>query len=276
VRLGLFLSLLGGWPEAYAGVVGAAQVVGLDSVWVPDHVLKVFGPVLDPLTPLAFLAGSTSRTKLGTGVLVLPYRHPVVLANVASTLDVLSGGRFVLGAGAGWNAAEFEALGMGVGERGRRTDEILECLQSLWSGEKSSFSSRVYSFSDAQIGTRPHTPGGSQVLVGGNSEAALRRTLRFAKGWMGFRDDPHSIRRVRDDLHRLSQEQDRDPEELEIETTINIKPQAPNEPRDTAQELIESLGQLKEAGASFCALSLSTMTRESPAWVAEEIAPNVS
>jgi Luciferase-like monooxygenase len=69
VRLGLFLSLLGGWPEAYAGVVGAAEVAGLDSVWVPDHVLKVFGPVLDPLTALAFLAGSTSRIKLGTGVL---------------------------------------------------------------------------------------------------------------------------------------------------------------------------------------------------------------
>ena len=85
MRLGLFLSLLGGRPEAYAGVVGAAEVAGLDSVWVPDHVLKVFGPVLDPLTALAFLAGSTSRIKLGTGVLVLSYRHPVVLANVAST-----------------------------------------------------------------------------------------------------------------------------------------------------------------------------------------------
>ena len=131
MRLGLFLSLLGGWPEAYAGVVGAAEVAGLHTVWVPDHVLKVFGPVLDSLTALAFLAGSTNRIKLGTGVLVLPYRHPVVLANVASTLDMLSGGRFVLGAGAGWNAAEFEALGMGVGERGRRPDEILECLQSL-------------------------------------------------------------------------------------------------------------------------------------------------
>jgi alkanesulfonate monooxygenase SsuD/methylene tetrahydromethanopterin reductase-like flavin-dependent oxidoreductase (luciferase family) len=101
MRLGLFLSSLGEGPEAYAGMVRAAEESGLDSVWVPDHVLKVFGPVLDPLTALAFLAGSTSRIELGTGVLVLPYRHPVPLANAASTLDVLSGGRFVLGAGAG-------------------------------------------------------------------------------------------------------------------------------------------------------------------------------
>jgi probable F420-dependent oxidoreductase len=272
----LFLSLLGGGPEAYAGVVGAAEVAGLDSVWVPDHVLKVFGPVLDPLTVLAFLAGSTSRIKLGTGVLVLPYRHPVALANVASTLDVLSGGRFVLGAGAGWNAAEFEALGMGVGERGRRTDEILECLQRLWSKERSSFSGQFYSFNDAQIGTRPTTPGGPPVLVGGKSEAALRRTLRFSKGWMGFRDDPDSIRNVRYGLHRLGEELDRDPEELEMGTTLNVKSPTSDESKSSAEAAVETLGQLNEAGASFSALSLSPTTQEFLAWVAEDVAPNIS
>lgn len=275
MRLGLFLSALGGGPEAYAGVVRAAEEAGLDSVWVPDHVLRVFGPVLDPLTALAFLAGSTSRIKLGTSVLVLPYRHPVALANVTSTLDVLSGGRFVLGAGAGWNAAEFEALGMSVGERGRRTDEILDCLQVLWSGEESSFSGRFYSFSDAQIGTSPTTPGGPPVLVGGKSEAALRRTLRFSNGWMGFRDDPDSIRRVRDGLHRLGQEQDRDPEELEIGTTLSVHAPNSKQPGKPNGAVVETLGRLNEAGASFCALSLSPTTRESLAWVAEEIAPNV-
>ena len=183
-------------------MVGAAERAGLDSVWVPDHVLRVFGPVLDPLTALAFLAGSTSRIKLGTGVLVLPYRHPVPLANAASTLDVLSGGRFVLGAGAGWNAGEFEALGMNVRERGRRTGEVLECLQRLWSGEKCSFSGRYYSFEDAKIGARPHTPGGPPVLVGGKSEAALERTMRYSEGWMGFGDGPEAIRDVRKSLYR--------------------------------------------------------------------------
>jgi probable F420-dependent oxidoreductase len=275
LKLGLVLSSLGGGPEAYAGAVGAAEESGLDSVWVPDHVLRVFGPVFDPLTTLAFLAGSTNRIRLGTGVLVLPYRHPVALANVTSTLDLLSNGRFVLGAGAGWNAAEFEALGMKVNERGRRTDEILKSLRELWSGEQSSFSGRFYSFEGVQIGTRPITPGGPPVLVGGKSEAALRRTLRFAQGWMGFRDDPDTIRGVRDALHRLGQEQDRDPEELEIGTTLNVKPPLTNEPGNSPEEVIEALGQLEEAGASFCALSLSPTTPESLAWVAEEVAPNI-
>jgi probable F420-dependent oxidoreductase len=272
----LFLSSLGGCPEAYAGTVTVAEEAGLDSVWVPDHILRVFGSVLDPLTTLAFLAGSTSRIQLGTGVLVLPYRHPVPLANVTSTLDVLSGGRFVLGAGAGWNAGEFEALDISVGERGRRTDEILESLQELWSGEKSSFSGRFYSFENAEIGTRPHTPGGPPVLVGGKSEAALRRTLRFAKGWMGFRDDPGSIRKVRDGLNHLSVELDRDPGKLEIGTTLDVKPPASNESKSSAEAALESLGQLKEAGVNFCALSLSPMTPEALAWIVEEVAPNVS
>jgi probable F420-dependent oxidoreductase len=274
VRLGLFLSSAGGGPEAYAGVVRAAEESGLDSVWVPDHVLKVFGPVLDPLMALAFLAGSTSRIELGTSVLVLPYRHPVPLANATSTLDVLSGGRFVLGAGAGWNAGEFEALGMHVRERGRRTDEILESLQQLWSGEKSSFSGRFYSFDNAEIGTRPHTPGGPPILVGGKSEAALRRTLRFARGWMGFRDVPGYIREIRDGLNQLSEQLDRDPAGLQIGTTLDARPPAPNQSKSSAEAVVDSLGQLKEAGLTFCALSLSPMTPEALAWIVEEVAPN--
>jgi hypothetical protein len=210
-------------------MVGAAEERGLDSAWVPDHLLGVFGPVLDSLTALAFLAGSTSRIKLGTGVLVLPYRHPVALANAASTLDVLSGGRFV--PGAGWNAGEFEALGMSVDERGRRTDEILECLQRLWPGEKSSFCGRFYSFKDAEIGTIP------------------------------------------DGLRRLGEEPGCDPDELEIETTLDVKLPTTNEPGSSAQTVAEALGQLKEAGTSFCALSL--LTPEAPARIAEEVAPHI-
>jgi probable F420-dependent oxidoreductase len=239
-------------------------------------VLRVFGPVLDPLTALAFLAGSTSRIELGTSVLVLPYRHPIPLANVTSTLDVLSGGRFVLGAGAGWNAGEFEALDMDVRERGPRTDEILESLQRLWSGEKSSFSGRFYSFDNAEIDTRPHTPGGPPVLVGGKSEAALRRTLRFSRGWMGFRDDPGSIRKVREGLELLGEDLGRDPGELEIGTTLHVKPPASAESGSPAEAVVDSLTKLAEAGVTFCALSLSPMTPETLAWVVEEVTPNVT
>jgi probable F420-dependent oxidoreductase len=276
VRLGLCVSSLGESPEAYAGMVRAAEGSGLDSVWVPDHVLKVFGPVLDPLTALAFLAGSTSRIELGTGVLVLPYRHPLPLANNASTLDVLSGGRFVLGAGIGWNAREFEALGMNVSERGRRMDEILESLQRLWTGERASFSGRFYSFRDAEIGTRPHTQGGPPILIGGKSEAALHRTLRFARGWMGFRDDPASIREVRMGLDLLGEEYGTDTGRLEFGTTMDVKVPTSGKQGDSPEAVVERLGQLQEAGVSFCALSLSPMSLETLAWVAEEVAPKVT
>jgi alkanesulfonate monooxygenase SsuD/methylene tetrahydromethanopterin reductase-like flavin-dependent oxidoreductase (luciferase family) len=97
-------------------------------------VLRVFGPILDPLTVLSFVAGVTERVGLGTNVLIVPYRHPLILANEAASLDVLAGGRFVLGVGVGWNEEEISALGISARERGRRTDEALEAMRRLWAG----------------------------------------------------------------------------------------------------------------------------------------------
>ena len=105
-------------PERLAMVAREAETQGFHSVWVPDHVLKVFGPILDPLTVLTFVAGVTERVGLGTNVLVVPYRHPLILANEAASLDVLSGGRFALGVGVGWNKEEFSASGISARERG--------------------------------------------------------------------------------------------------------------------------------------------------------------
>ena len=121
-------------PERLIMVVQEAETHGFDSVWVPDHVLRVFGPILDPFTILSFVAGVTQHVGLGTNVLVLPYRHPLILANEAASLDVLSGGRFVLGAGVGWNEEEFSALGITAREQGRRTNEALEAIRQLWVG----------------------------------------------------------------------------------------------------------------------------------------------
>jgi probable F420-dependent oxidoreductase len=225
MRLGIFLSSMGPGrnPDALSALAREAERLGFDSVWVPDHVLKVLGTILDPLTLLAFLAGSTNRIKLGTSVLVLPYRQSVPLANVVSSLDVLSGGRLVLGVGAGWNAEEFVALGMSVGERGGRTEEALEALQRLWRGEPASFSGRFFSFRNAEIGTVPLSKGGPPILVGGKSDAALRRALRFAEGWMGFGEAPEQILDVRERLARLGEELGRDPETLELSTVRRIK-----------------------------------------------------
>lgn len=265
LRLGLFLPSARE-PEEIATVAREAERLGFDSIWVPDHVLRVFGPLLDPLALLGFLAGVTSRITLGTGVLVLPYRHPVVLANVASSLDVLSDGRLVLGIGAGWNEDEFTALGMDRRERGRRTDEGLEALELLWSGRRVSHEGRFYSFRNAEIGMRPRTPGGPPVLVGGYSDRSLRRALRFGSGWMGFRDTPEKVEEVRGRLAQLADEYGRDPGELEIGTTLDTGGQ-------DAGSVAGTLGGLSAAGVTFCALSPASTSPETLAWVAEEVAP---
>lgn len=266
MKVGIFFADSDRSPEEVVSVVQEAERLGFDSLWVPDHVLKVFGPLPDPLTLLAFLAGSTERIMLGTGVLVLPYRHPVLLANMASSLDVLSDGRVTLGIGVGWNEGEFDALGMSKKERGRRTDEGLQVLEQLWSGRETSYEGNFYSFEDAEIGLKPQTPGGPPVLVGGYSDAAFRRAVRFGAGWMGFKDSPEKITEVRERLARLGEESERNPSELEIGTTLNV------EQRD-ANSVAEELARLSDAGATFCALTLPSTNPDMLAWAAEEIVP---
>jgi probable F420-dependent oxidoreductase len=170
-------------PERLVMVAREAETQGFHSVWVPDHVLRVFGPILDPLTVLSFVAGTTQRIELGTNVLIVPYRRPLILANETASLDALSGGRFILGVGAGWNEEEFSALGISARERGRRTDEALEAMRRLWAGGPATYEGSYYSFADVTLGTSPKTEGGPPILVGGYSDAALRRALRQTRRW---------------------------------------------------------------------------------------------
>ncbi|MGW3179876.1 LLM class flavin-dependent oxidoreductase [Kitasatospora sp. NPDC001119] len=151
-----------------------AEGLGFDLLMVSDHVAvtpdvaeRYPEPFYEPFTTLSWLAGTAPGLRLGTTVLVLPYRHPLLVARTASTLDRLSGGRFVLGVGIGWARREFEALGVPFGVRGRLTDEYLATLRDTWAGEP---------------GHRP-----VPVWVGGHSEAALRRAVRFGDAWHPLR-----------------------------------------------------------------------------------------
>ena len=227
-------------------VAQEAETQGFDSVWVPDHVLRVFGPILDPFTVLSFVAGATQHVGLGTNVLVLPYRHPLILANEAASLDVLSGGWFVLGVGVGWNEEEFSALGISARERGRRTNEALEAMRQLWVGGPATYKGRYYSFAGATLGMSPKTEGGPPILVGGYSDAALRRALRFGYKWGGFMDSPERIRKVREGFKRLAEEARRDPRELEIVTTFRLQAPTP-ETEDSAERAARELVQTVSA-----------------------------
>src|SRR5919197_4523764 len=142
-------------PDIIRSTALRAEQLGYDSVWVSDHVvvpqanIKNFGEtVFDPLVTLAVAAGVTSTVRLGTTVLIVPYRNAVVTAKMIASLDALSGGRVVLGVGAGWVAAESAMLGVPFAERGPMTDEYLRAMQELWTSPAPSFAGRYTQFSD--------------------------------------------------------------------------------------------------------------------------------
>ena len=190
------------------------EALGFDGLWVGGHVLW-HAPMLDPLAQLAAYAAVTSRIRLGTSVLLLPLYHPVPLAKTVTTVDILSGGRVVLGVGVGGeNPAEFEAVGIPVGERGRRVDEAIPLLRALWSGEPVSRDGRFFPVREAAMAPRPVQPGGPPVWIAGRSPAALARTARCGDGWIGIFCSPLRYDAAVREVTRQCAQAGRNPAEL--------------------------------------------------------------
>lgn len=283
------------WPSGSGGLVLQtalqAEQLGFDYVLMSGHVLhSENGSALDSLVLLSAVAGATSRIRLATSVLVLPQHHPVTLAGQTATLDVLAGGRFTLGVGAGWNPVEFAALGVPLRERGARMDEHLTVLKALWSGDPVDFDGRFTTLRQAVISTAPRTPGGPPVWVGGQSDAALRRALRFADGWHGSVRDPAGLAEVRGRLAVLAEGLDRNPASLRLSSVCFVvppgfKPAGPPagqllaDPADGAGALLDALGRLKEAGLSMISLWMPLDHHQLPdalAWLAGELLPKLN
>lgn len=211
MRYGVYLP--SGGPLASADVVQrlcsvaqAAEALGFDSVWVGDHTLfplklppKDDGskfsfdpeePYLEPLTALAYVAAITRKVRLGTAALVLPTRNPVLTAKAAATLDVLSGGRLILGVAAGWLQAEFGLLQVPFRLRGRMTDEAIAVIKELWTSEAPRFEGRFYRFADCRCEPRPLQKPHPPIWIGGESDAALRRVVRCGNGWLARARSP--------------------------------------------------------------------------------------
>ncbi len=190
------------------------EALGFDGLWVGGHVLW-HAPMLDPLVQLAAYAAVTSRIRLGTSVILLPLHHPVLLAKAATTVDVVSGGRVVLGVGVGGeNPAEFEAMGIPVAERGRRADEAIPLLRALWSGEPVSHNGRFFAVRGAAMAPKPMQPNGPPVWIAGRSPAALARTARCGDGWIGIFCSPTRYGAAVREVARQCAEAGRDPAEL--------------------------------------------------------------
>jgi probable F420-dependent oxidoreductase len=183
-------------PQAAAQVGQLAESLGYDSLWTGEHVvlpsprvdpapMDPDEPILDPLVALAHLAAHTERIRLGTGVILLPQRNPVVLAKQVASLDVLSRGRLILGIGVAYLEREMTAIGVPMERRGARADEYLAAMRSLWDDEAPAFHGEFVDFGGVDAYPRP-VQRPLPVVVGGHSEPAFRRAARHADGWYGF------------------------------------------------------------------------------------------
>ncbi|GAB1693401.1 TIGR03619 family F420-dependent LLM class oxidoreductase [Krasilnikovia sp. M28-CT-15] len=212
-------------PVSVTSFAMRAEELGYHGLWTFQRLLvgqeqdlaPVYRSVLDPLLALTYAAARTDRIRLGVAVINLPYVSPAYLAKQAGTLDVLSGGRFDLGLGTGWSEPEFVATGSRPNPRGKRTEEYVGVLRTLWNDEVSVFEGDCYTVAPSVMAPRPVQPGGPPILLGGTAEVALRRAGRIADGWVSssgatLPDITRGARLVR----RAAEEAGRDPDAVRI------------------------------------------------------------
>ena len=258
-------------PDIIRNTAVRAEQLGYDSVWVSDHVVVPhanvvnFGEtIFDPLVTLGVLAGATSRVRLGTTVLIVPYRNAVVTAKMISSLDALSGGRVVFGIGAGWLPAESAMLGVPFAERGAMTDEYLQAMQELWTARAPSFSGTYTQFSGLTFEPKPVQKPHPPIWVGGHSRAALRRTAQFGAAWHPINLPPAELRAGRAELEQLCQARGRSaPPAIALRNDVRVlrpgqsAPASAHGGRVLAGEpaaLIEQIAELAECGVEHVVL----------------------
>ncbi len=222
-------------PEMITAIATNAERLGFATVWAPEHVvlLENFAsrypysgdgkipiptttPLLDPFVALTYAAAHTSRIRLATGICILPERNPLVLAKVAASLDYLSNGRFALGIGIGWLEEEFKAIGVPWARRTERTREYVEAMRNLWGDERSSYSGEFVNFENARSFPKPVQGRGLPILVGGQTEPALRRAAAYGDGWCGFNLTPEETAKKIARLRELMKDAGRVPDNFEF------------------------------------------------------------
>jgi probable F420-dependent oxidoreductase len=246
LRLGLFAvnSYSCSRPATAARIARLAESAGFDSLWAGEHVvlpdprvppspMEPAEPILDPLVSLAFLAAHTTSLLLGTGVVILPQRNPVVLAKQVASLCAVSEGRLVLGIGAGYLEPELTAIGVPMSERGARTDEFLAAMRALWYDDRPAYEGRFVRFSGVAAHPRPpRVP----IVVGGHTPAAHRRAVEQGHGWYGFALDLAATADQVEGLRRAAERYER-PEELG-DLEISVTPRGTPD-RQTAARFAE-------------------------------------
>ena len=234
------------FPGTAAAVARAAENAGFESLWTGEHVILPDPqvppspvapdyPMDDPTVALAFVAAHTKKIRLGTGIIILPQRNPIVLAKELASLDVLSNGRLIFGIGVGYLKPEFDAIGAPFDHKGARSEEYLASMIALWSMEKPEFSGRWVKFKGVNAMPRPVQKPHPEIVFGGHTPEAYSRAARLAKGWYGFALDLDGARKCIEGVRSACAKAGRKFEEIEISVT----PRPPVD-RDTAKRFAEA------------------------------------
>lgn len=233
MKLGLYGINMGpcAVPAVAARVAQAAEAAGFESLWAGEHVvlpdprvspspLPPNAPVLDPALTFAFLAGQTKTVRLGTGIIILPQRNPLVLAKELASLDVLSQGRLIFGVGIGYLKPEFDALGIPFEEKGPRTLEYLQAIRAIWTQPQPAYHGKFVSFSGVQSSPRPVQQPHPPIILGGMSPFAYRRAVSHGNGWYGWSLDIEGTKKCLAGLRKAAQRSERPKELGELEISI--------------------------------------------------------
>lgn len=262
-------------PRTFDRMAEKAEATDLDTLWSSDHLLML--PMVhskypgtadgelpepwkrtyyQPFSVLNYLAGRTTKVRLGTSVLVLPMRNPMEAAAQVAELDQVSGGRANFGVGVGWYQEEYDALGYPFRKRGRRCNEGLEIATRLWSGEPTDFDGEFYQFKGARLGPRPVQRPHPPIYVGGHTPAALKRTARFADVWHPFKVLPEDVVNLRPELERLLAAEGRDAKDFPIAPKVSLifqdGPASDGQPptQGRPQDIIDTIRRFQDAGAT--------------------------
>lgn len=243
MRIGFNLPHMGpaAGPDAITALATRAEEIGYSSLWVTERLLYPLKPsvpyvatpdgslpdpyrtVIDPLTSLAFVAGQTSRIRIGTSVLNLPWYNPTLLARSLTALDVLSKGRLNVGFGTGWSPDEYAAAGSDWRRRGRRADENLEALIAIWTTDPVTFEGETFRIPTSVIGPkpvqRPHPP----ILMAAYTEATMARVARFADAWLPVGVPIDGMKAMLAAIRQMAGDFGRDPERIELVVRANVE-----------------------------------------------------
>jgi probable F420-dependent oxidoreductase len=240
-------------PTELPGLALVAEEKGFDSVWTADHIVvpaansETYGDVIEQLVTLAYIAAKTEKVKVGTSILVVPQRNPLLVAKQAAALDILSGGRLILGVGAGWVEGEFGILGADFKHRGRILDEAIPLMRAMWTEPLVNFSGKFFNVKDGVSFPKPKLP--IPIWVGGNSDAAIRRAARIGDGWHSINIPPSQVEEGRKVLERTGRKVTISTRSMVSITTEGTKQQPGLS--GTGPEVVKKIEEYERAGVEY-------------------------